>query len=226
VETALAYAHNQTFVHNGLLTPDHLVASFGHWAFIGILAIIFAECGLLIGLVLPGDSLLFVTGMLIAGKQTSGSTLHINVALAIALIAVAAILGNLLGYQLGAKFGPGLFNRPQSRIFRPEYVTRTHEFFDKFGPRAIVLARFTPVVRTLITAVAGIAGMPFRIFAIYSVIGGVLWAAIMTGLGYTLGQSTIHGFKVQDHLESITIGIVLVSIIPIGFELLKARKTK
>ena len=222
VETALANAHIQYSIHSGVLTPDHLVTALGHWAFIGILAIIFAECGLLIGLVLPGDSLLFVTGMFIAGTQTSGQTLHINLILAIALIAVAAIAGNLVGYKLGAKFGPGLFNRPQSRIFRPEYVTRTHEFFEKHGPSAIILARFTPVVRTLITSVAGTAGMPFRVFAIYSAVGGVLWAAIMTGLGYKLGTVQV----IHDHLETITIGIVLVSVIPIAFELLKARKAK
>lgn len=222
VETALAYAHIRNSLHTGVLTPEHLVNALGHWAFIGILAIVFAECGLLIGLILPGDSLLFVTGMFIAGTQTSGQTLHINVILAIALIAFAAIAGNLVGYLLGAKFGPSLFNRPNSRIFRPEYVTRTHDFFDKYGSRALILARFTPVVRTLITTVAGIGGMPFRVFAIYSAIGGVIWSAVMTGLGYKLGKVEF----IHTHLEGITIGIVLLSIIPIGLEILKARKAK
>jgi len=199
----------------GVLSPDGLLHSLGPWAFAAVIAIVFVECGLLVGLVLPGDSLLFITGMLIATKF-----IQVNLILAIALIAIAAILGNLVGYWLGVKIGPALFRRPDSRIFKQEYVDRTQEFFNQYGPRAIVLARFTPIVRTLITAVAGIARMEYRIFATFSAIGGVLWAAVMTLLGYYLGTVPF----ISKHIEVLTIVVVIISIIPIILELRKGAK--
>lgn len=199
----------------GLLDPKGLLEGFGPWAFAAVVAIIFVECGLLVGLVLPGDSLLFISGMLIAT-----GFINMNIGIAIALIAISAIAGNLVGYWVGAKIGPALFRRPDSRFFKQEYVTRTHEFFEKFGPRALILARFTPIVRTLITATAGIAKMEFRTFSIYSAIGGVLWALSMTLLGYYLGTVTF----ISEHIETLTIGIVIVSVIPILLEMRKAKK--
>ena len=203
------------FPSAGVLSPDGLLHSLGPWAFAAVIAIVFVECGLLVGLVLPGDSLLFITGMLIATKF-----IQVNLILAIALIAIAAILGNLVGYWLGVKIGPALFRRPDSRIFKQEYVDRTQEFFNQYGPRAIVLARFTPIVRTLITAVAGIARMEYRIFATFSAIGGVLWAAVMTLLGYYLGTVPF----ISKHIEVLTIVVVIISIIPIILELRKGAK--
>jgi membrane-associated protein len=219
VETASVVAqlfniHSQ-IVHSSLLNPNDLLTKFGSIALIAVLAIIFTECGILLGLILPGDSLLFITGMFIASGQ-----IKVNIWVAIVLIALAAILGNLVGYWLGTKIGPPLFRRPDSRIFKQEYVERTHKFFEKHGARAIILARFVPIVRTLITATAGIAGMPFRIFAVNSAIGGVLWAGLLTGAGYKLG----HNETIKSHIELFTLAIVVLSLIPVAFEFLKARK--
>lgn len=202
--------------HTGVLDPKGLLEGFGPWALAAVVAIIFVECGLLVGLVLPGDSLLFITGMLVAT-----GFINLNIGLAIALIAIAAVLGNLVGYWVGAKIGPALFRRPDSRFFKQEYVTRTHDFFEKFGPRALILARFTPIVRTLITATAGIAKMDFRVFSTYSAIGGVLWAVAMTLLGYYLGTVSF----IANHIETLTIAIVVVSVIPILLEMRKAKKS-
>ena len=202
-------------MHASVLNPNDLLTKLDSIAFFAVLAIIFTECGILLGLILPGDSLLFITGMFIASGQ-----IKVSIGLAIILIAMAAIIGNLVGYWLGTKIGPPLFRRPDSRIFKQEYVERTHKFFDQHGARAIILARFVPIVRTLITATAGIAGMPFRLFAINSAIGGILWAGLLTGAGYKLGgNETIKG-----HIELITLGIVILSLIPVAFEFLKVRK--
>jgi membrane-associated protein len=146
--------------------------------------------------------------------------IDVNLVLAIALIAVAAIAGNLLGYWVGVKLGPALFRRPDSRFFKHEYVDRTQEFFDQYGPRALVLARFTPIVRTLITAVAGIAKMNYRTFATYSAVGGVVWATVMTLLGYYLGTVPF----IADNIEVLTIVVVIISVIPIIWELRKGAK--
>ena len=204
------------FPSAGILSPDGLLHSLGPWAFAAVLGIVFVECGLLVGLVLPGDSLLFITGMFIATKF-----IQVNLILAIALIAIAAILGNLVGYWLGAKIGPALFRRPDSRIFKHEYVERTQEFFNQYGARAIVLARFTPIVRTLITAVAGIAKMEYRTFATFSAIGGVLWATVMTLMGYYLGTVPF----ISKHIEVLTIAVVVISVIPVILELRKGAKS-
>jgi len=219
VETASVLAqlfntHSQ-IVHTSVLNPNDLLTKLDSIAFIAVLAIIFTECGILLGLILPGDSLLFITGMFIASGQ-----IKVNIWLAITLIAIAAIVGNLVGYWLGTKIGPPLFRRPDSRIFKQEYVERTHKFFEKHGARAIILARFVPIVRTLITATAGIAGMPFRMFAVNSAIGGVLWAGLLTGAGYKLG----HNETIKSHIELFTLGIVFLSLIPVVVELIQARK--
>jgi len=219
VETASVIAqvfnvHSQ-IVHTSALNPSDLLTKFGSIAFIAVLAIVFTECGILLGLILPGDSLLFITGMFIASGQ-----INVNIWLAIALIAIAAIVGNLVGYWLGTKIGPPLFRRPDSKLFKQEYVERTHKFFDQHGARAIILARFVPIVRTLITATAGIAAMPFRNFAIHSAIGGVLWVGLLTGAGYKLGGNE----AIKSHIELFTLGIVLLSLLPVAFEFLKARK--
>jgi len=221
VETASVIAqvfnvHSQ-IVHTSALNPSDLLTKFGSIAFIAVLAIVFTECGILLGLILPGDSLLFITGMFIASGQ-----INVNIWLAIALITIAAIVGNLVGYWLGTKIGPPLFRRPDSKLFKQEYVERTHKFFDQHGARAIILARFVPIVRTLITATAGIAAMPFRNFAIHSAIGGVLWVGLLTGAGYKLGGNE----TIKSHIELFTLGIVLLSLLPVAFEFLKARRSK
>lgn len=134
----------------GWLDPQQLLESLGPWALVGILLIVFAECGLLIGFFLPGDSLLFTAGLLV-----STGFIDTNIAVVCLLISVAAIAGNITGFWIGHKAGPTIFRRPDSRFFRQEYVDRTRQFFDQFGARAIVLARFIPIVRTFITVMAG-----------------------------------------------------------------------
>lgn len=206
-------SHN---LNSGVFSPDGLLQSFGPWAFAAVIVIVFVECGLLVGLVLPGDSLLFITGMFIAT-----GFIDVNIAFAIVLIAVAATFGNLLGYWVGVKIGPALFRRPDSRIFKHEYVERTQDFFNQYGARALVLARFTPIVRTLITAVAGIAKMDYRTFAIFSTVGGIVWAVVMTLLGYFLGTVPF----IANNIEILTIVVVILSVIPIILELRKGSKS-
>ncbi|MBT2416042.1 VTT domain-containing protein [Streptomyces sp. ISL-12] len=193
------------------LDPNYLLDTFGIW---GLLLIVFAESGLLIGFFLPGDSLLFTAGLLITSKQ-----LDFPLWGAIALICVAAILGDQAGYMFGKKVGPSLFKRPDSRLFKQENVTKAHEFFEKYGPKSLVLARFVPVVRTFTPIIAGVSGMRYRSFLIFNVIGGVLWGAGVTLLGSWLGGIDF----VKENIEAILILIVLVSVVPIAIEFLRAR---
>lgn len=201
----------------GFLDPEGLLKGFGSLALVVACGILLIECALLIGLVLPGDSLLFIVGILLA-------TGFISTPIWVAIIAMSlsAILGNLLGYWTGAKLGPKLFNKPDSRIFKQEYVVITQNFFEKHGPRAIVLARFVPVVRPVITSMAGVARMNFRVYATYSTIGGILWVVSLTLAGYFFGGIPF----VADNIELVTIGIVGLSLIPVILEVLKQRKNK
>ncbi|MEU3843091.1 VTT domain-containing protein [Streptomyces sp. NPDC028635] len=193
------------------LDPNYLLDTFGIW---GLLLIVFAESGLLIGFFLPGDSLLFTCGLLITSNQ-----LNFPLWGAIALICVAAILGDQAGYMFGKKVGPSLFNRPDSRLFKQENVVKAHEFFEKYGPKSLVLARFVPIVRTFTPIIAGVSGMRYRSFLLFNVIGGVLWGAGVTLLGSWLGNIDF----VKNNIEAILILIVLVSVVPIAIEFLRAR---
>jgi membrane-associated protein len=196
------------------LDPQNL-ERFGTAAFWIAMAIVFAECGLLVGFFLPGDSLLFMIGLFIAS-----GVIAIPLPVACLLLTIAAVAGNLTGYWIGYRAGPPLFNRPDSRLFRREHVDKTHAFFDRYGARAIVLARFVPIVRTFITAMAGVGRMDFRTYAVYSTIGGVLWATGVTVAGYFLGSIPF----VKDHIELILLGIVAVSVIPIAIEAIRHRR--
>nr|WSY52818.1 VTT domain-containing protein [Streptomyces sp. NBC_00886] len=193
------------------LDPNTMLDRFGIW---GLLLVVFAESGLLIGFFLPGDSLLFTCGLLI----TAG-TLDFPLWAAIALICIAAILGDQAGYVFGKKVGPSLFNRPDSRLFKQENVVKAHEFFEKYGPKSLILARFVPIVRTFTPIVAGVSGMKYRSFITFNVIGGVLWGAGVTLLGSWLGNIDF----VHKNIEAILILIVLVSVVPIIIEFLRAR---
>jgi membrane-associated protein len=197
------------------LNPENILTWLGPLALIGVILIIFAECGLLIGFFLPGDSLLFITGLFVA--QGFISTPIWLVAL---LLALASVIGNATGYWIGYTVGPKLFNRSDSRFFRQEYVDKTHAFFERYGPRAVVLARFVPIVRTFITAMAGVGRMDFKQYMIYSAIGGVLWGAGVTYLGYLLGNVPF----VKNNIELILIAVVLISAIPIFIEYVRHRR--
>jgi membrane-associated protein len=195
-----------------LLDPNHLIATFG---LIGILVILFAECGLLVGFFLPGDTLLFTAGVLVQRES-----LHESLWLVIALEAAAAIAGNLVGYEIGKRGGPAVFTRPDSRLFKPEYVDRTRHFFDRYGPSAIVLGRFVPVVRTVITVMAGAGRMSYRTYAVYTVIGGILWTAAITLLGYFLGNVDF----IANNIELLVLLGVAVSVVPVLGQLFLSRR--
>jgi len=196
------------------LDPNSIVTDFG---LIGIAVILFAECGLMVGFFLPGDTLLFAAGVLVK-KGTFDQPLWF----VILVEAVAAISGNLVGYEIGRRGGPAVFNKPESRLFKPEYVERTQAFFDRYGPMAIVLGRFVPVVRTFITVMAGAGRMDFRTYATYSVLGGLLWTVSVTMLGYFLGNVAF----IADHIELLLIGGVLVSVFPVGFGLFRHSRSR
>ncbi|MET9955035.1 VTT domain-containing protein [Streptomyces sp. NPDC006339] len=193
------------------LDPDYLIQTFG---LIGVLVIVFAESGLLIGFFLPGDSLLFTTGLLV----TTGK-LDQPLWLVCTLIVAAAIIGDQVGYLFGRKVGPALFKRPDSKLFKQENVEKAHDFFEKHGPKSLILARFVPIVRTFTPIIAGVSRMNYRSFIIFNVIGGVLWGAGVTLLGASLGKVDF----VHKHIEAILILIVLISVIPIVIEYLRAR---
>ncbi|MDQ4093505.1 MAG: VTT domain-containing protein [Actinomycetota bacterium] len=197
------------------LDPDQLLRLLGPYVLVGLCIIIFAECGLLIGFFLPGDSLLFTAGLFVAN-----GIIGAPIWLVCLLLTVCAVVGNVVGYFIGFKVGPALFNRSDSRLFKREYVDKTHAFFVKYGPRAIVLGRFVPIVRTFITAIAGVGRMDPRSYFTYSVIGGVAWATGVTLLGFWLGQITF----VKENVELILIGIVMLSILPIIVEAAKVRR--
>jgi membrane-associated protein len=198
------------------LQPDSIISWLGPWALVGLALIVFAECGLLLGFFLPGDSLLFTGGLFVA----QGS-IEAPLWLVCAILVIAALAGNASGYWIGRKAGPAVFDRPKSKLFKPQHVRKTQDFFDKYGNRAIVLGRFVPVVRTFITVMAGVGQMEPKRYLTYSLIGGVAWAAGVTVLGFWLGQFAF----VRDHIELMLIVIVLVSVLPIIFEVLRARRS-
>jgi membrane-associated protein len=206
-----SYAHLTFPSVSGSLDPTHLINTFG---LVGIMVILFAECGLLVGFFLPGDSLLFTAGLLAAGGLIA------PLWVLLLLLPLAAIAGNLVGYWIGRKAGPAVFNRPDSKLFKAEYVERSHAFFERNGTRTILLARFVPIVRTFATVMAGASRMDVRRYAVNSVIGGIAWAAGVTLLGYWLGQVAV----VRDHVELFIVGIVALSLIPVVVEVLRGRR--
>ena len=180
-------------------------------------AFVFAESGLLVGFFLPGDSLLFFAGFL---SSDAGGNLLPALPWVALTCALAAILGDQVGYMIGKKFGPTVFDRPKSRFFNPEYVVKAEAFFAKHGSKTIVLARFVPIVRTFVPTVAGAGNMHYRTFLTYNIVGGVLWGAGITTLGFFLGEID----AVKNNIEIAAIVIVGVSVLPIAVELLRHRK--
>jgi membrane-associated protein len=199
------------------LDPNYLLTALGGLLVPIVAVIIFAECGLLIGFFLPGDSLLFPLGLFIAH-----GTVQTPLWVACLLMSACAVLGNIVGYGIGYLIGPKLFNKPDSKLFRREYVDRTHVFFERYGIRAIFLARFVPIIRTFITAVAGVGRMERGKFFGVSIVGGVIWASAVLVAGYFLGQINWIG----GHIDLILVLIVLVSVIPVVIEWARNRKER
>jgi membrane-associated protein len=199
------------------MDPQYLLDQFGDYALWGAAAVIFAECGLLVGFFLPGDSLLFTVGLLASQDKIS-----YPLWVCCLVLFVASMVGNACGYAIGVKVGPSIFQRDDSRIFKKKYVDKTSDFFEAYGNRAIVLARFVPIVRTFITVMAGVGQMSFRRFMIYSAVGGAIWASGVTVLGFYLGKIEF----VRNNIEAMLLAIVLISVIPIAIEFLRARASQ
>jgi len=201
------------------ISPDHLLGSYG---LAGLLLIIFAECGLLIGFFLPGDTLLFSAGLLIAIHDRA---VHLpSLGLLLVLLPIAAILGNVVGYWIGRTAGPRVFDRPGSRMFRPEYVVRAQRFFDRFGASTVLLARFVPVVRTVATVLAGVGKMRFGLYLLFSVIGGIIWTDGMLLLGRGLGHIDFVRNTIAPKIDLILVTVVILSILPTLVHWWRSRK--
>lgn len=201
------------------LNPTNLIETFG---LLGIFLIVFAESGLLIGFFLPGDSLLFTAGFLASSPSSVSESLHLSLAPLLVGVWVAAVVGDQVGYIIGQRVGPALFSRPDSRFFKQANVEKAQAFFDKHGPRAIVLARFVPIVRTFTPITAGVSRMEYRTFVTFNLIGATLWAFGMTLLGYFLGQIEV----VESNLEIAILIVVAISCAPIVVEVLRSRRNR
>jgi membrane-associated protein len=188
------------------LSPDTLLS--GSAALFVLASILFAECGLLIGFFLPGDTLLFA-----AGISLSVGTITTPLAAFLVVAPLAAIVGNLVGYWIGYRAGPIVFDRPNSRLFKPEYVTRAHDFFERFGSWTIIIGRFVPIVRTVATVMAGVGRMRFSVYALYSVIGGIVWADGVLLLGHQLGKiGWVRAHK--GWIDGLVVVVVVIGLVP------------
>lgn len=196
--------------------PFHYIEGLIRWGGLAILiAIVFAETGLLVGFFLPGDSLLFTAGFLAAAG-------FLDIRILLVALMLAAILGDQTGYLTGRWMGKRLFDRPDSRIFKKAYVDKTKRFYAKYGVSTIVLARFVPIVRTFAPIVAGVGQMRYRTFVTWNVIGGIGWVGLMCGAGYFLGNIP----WVQANFGLVTILIIVLSLVPLAIEVWHARRDK
>lgn len=195
------------------LDPETLLKVGGWAALIITVSFVFLETGVLVLAFLPGDSLLFTVGLF-----TATGIIDVPIALTVTLIFIAAFLGDQMGFMIGRKLGPAVFNRSRSRLFNPENVARTHMFFEKHGAKAIIIARFLPVFRAFVPAAAGVGSMTYKRFVFYNAVGALLWGVGVTLLGFYLGQIP----WVQNYSEIIIIVLVLIPGIPILVETIRA----
>jgi membrane-associated protein len=199
----------------GILTGAYSMDALIQWGgYLLLVAIVFTETGLLVGLFLPGDSLLITAGLL-----ASAGTLDIwwlNI-----LLIAAAIVGDSTGYAIGVRLGPRIFTREKSLLFNPKHVVRTQRFYEKYGAKTIVIARFVPIIRTFAPVLAGVGAMRYRRFLTYNVAGGIGWVASMTWAGYLLGQTVPN---ISKHLHVLVIVIIILSVIPIAVEVYRERR--
>jgi membrane-associated protein len=201
-----------------LTTPEKLIELLstilsGWLGYAALFAILFSETGLLVGFFLPGDSLLFTVGVV----ASAGA---LDIRWVIPVLSLAALLGDSTGYLLGRQTGPRIFSRPDSRLFKQEYITRTRAFYEKYGGKTIVMARFVPIVRTFAAFVAGVGQMPYFKFLPYSVCGGIGWVTFLTLLGYEIGSFPF----VRRNFDKAILLIIFVSLLPTFIEFWKARR--
>jgi membrane-associated protein len=196
-------------------TLANIAGQYGPWLYALLFAIIFAETGLVVFPFLPGDSILFISGTVVAA---AGLNVHVLVVLLVA----AAIFGDSLNYAIGRYIGPKVFQRPDSRWFRQEHLRRTQAFYDKYGGVTIIIGRFVPIIRTFAPFLAGVAGMPYRRFLCFNVVGAVLWITSLVYAGYLFGNIP----WVKENLTFIVIGIVAVSLIPAVSTFVRERRAQ
>lgn len=220
IDTALPEVTTNLALMPDFMDPINLIGYFGTWALVGILVVVFVESGVLFP-ILPGDSLLFVAGMLAAGTAAQGEAVHANFELWHLLVGIpiAAVLGGQVGYFIGRTIGTSMF-KPNARVLKQKYLDEAHVFFEQRGPFAIVIARFVPIVRTLAPITAGAAKMRYPVFTFFNVLGAVIWGVGLTLLGYWLGSFEI----IQKLLEPIFILIVVASVAPMFIEWYKRRR--
>lgn len=215
-------------IHTSLipwLDPQHLIGpGMGIWAVVIVCAIVFAETGLLIGFLLPGDTLLFFAGLL-----TFTGVITIPIWIVVVAIIVAAFLGGEVGYLIGHKVGPRIFERKESGVFSKKNVDRTNRFFDRFGGRAVILARFVPVIRTFAPVAAGVGHMNYRKYSIYNFIGAALWGAGVTLAGFFLAHIPVIRIFAEKYIDLVLLGVVAITLIPTVFHYIqsavKARRS-
>lgn len=197
---------------------DWLLALLGPWVYFGLWFIVFAETGLAVGFFLPGDSLLVVSGLFAAAGK-------LNVLLVMLAFFLGSVIGDSTGYWTGRFMGKTLFNRESSFIFKPSRVEKAKHFFEKYGVKTVVLARFVPIVRTFAPLVVGAAEMPYAKFLTFSILGGALWISSMVLAGYFLGGviETALGIKLEDHIEKVVIVVVFLSLLPPIIEMIKHK---
>lgn len=191
----------------------NIVSQFGTLTYALLFLIIFAETGFVVAPFLPGDSLLFAVGALSARNI-------LNIWLAYFVFLAAAVLGDTVNYWIGHKMGPKVFSQKKSRFFNKEYLDKTEKFYEKYGAKTIILARFIPIIRTFAPFVAGVGKMHYRTFLLYNFIGGIAWVALFVFAGYLFGGIQL----IKDNFEYAIIGIVVVSLIPILFEYIKHKR--
>jgi membrane-associated protein len=205
-----------TFISFFLHIDKHLTElaqNYGTWAYVILFIIVFCETGLVVTPFLPGDSLLFAAGALAAQGAFDVNLLAV-------LLFVAAVIGDAVNYSIGRRMGPAVFERKNSRVFKPEYLSRTHRFFEKYGSKTIVLARFVPIVRTFAPFLAGVGTMSYAKFALYNVTGALLWISLFTYSGFFFGTTPL----VQKNFKLVILGIIVISIMPAVIEVIRARK--
>ena len=203
---------------NPKLLIDWLLALLGNYVYFGLWFIIFAEVGLAVGFFLPGDSLLVVSGLMAAAGK-------LNVLLVMLAFFLGSVIGDSTGYWTGRWMGKTLFNRESSRIFKPSRVEKAHAFFEKYGVKTVILARFVPIVRTFAPLVVGAAAMPYPTYFFFSVVGGLLWISSMVLAGYFLGGVIENAFhiKLEDHIEKVVIVVVILSLLPPIYEFIRHK---
>jgi len=203
-----------------LIDPDWIMANGGLWL---IAFIVFAETGLFIGFFLPGDSLLFITGMVIASAKDNPLPFEshpLNLVFWITILSLAAIIGNMVGYWFGKKSGPLIFERKDTWLFKRKHLESAREFYEKKGGGAIIFARFLPIVRTFAPIIAGVVGMEYKKFFLYNIIGALAWVISLSTLGFILGENA----WVREHLEWIILILVVITTGPVLFKMLFPKK--